>query len=202
MSKYTISIMKLIDNGFDFQLDEYPIFDEAYRSTLNQAILDYYYMYEIGFDSPNMFRHYLKTTLSMVMPKYNAMFKAQTEILENPLGNVNLTETKNRTTETTGESQGTSVNEGKTLFQDTPMGKLKNTSIDNQEWATNLTQDKNSASNTNNTSTNGVDNYIKTIIGNNGNKYNVEVYAKLKNTFVSINMEIINELSDLFMGVL
>ena len=43
MSKYTITIKNLMKNNFDFGLNDYPIFDENYRSTLNENILYYYY---------------------------------------------------------------------------------------------------------------------------------------------------------------
>ena len=39
MAHYTITIQTLINNGFDFKLDNYPIFDENYRETLNNKIL-------------------------------------------------------------------------------------------------------------------------------------------------------------------
>ena len=42
MAKYTITIKTLIDNNFDFQMTNYPIFDENYRETLNNNILHHY----------------------------------------------------------------------------------------------------------------------------------------------------------------
>ena len=41
MAHYTVTIKTLLDNGFDFGLKNYPIFNEGYRSTLNQNILNY-----------------------------------------------------------------------------------------------------------------------------------------------------------------
>ena len=49
MAKYTITIKNLIDNNFDFQMTNYPIFDENYRETLNNNILYHYYENEILF---------------------------------------------------------------------------------------------------------------------------------------------------------
>ena len=40
MSKYTTTIYYLKNNGFDFELNNYPIFDEEYRPILNNLILD------------------------------------------------------------------------------------------------------------------------------------------------------------------
>ena len=59
MAKYTIEISKLIKNNFDFGLLNYPIFDEDYREVLNKNILNYYYNYEIGFETPELFKFYL-----------------------------------------------------------------------------------------------------------------------------------------------
>ena len=42
MAKYTITIKTLIDNNFDFGLQDYPLFNESYREILNNNILNYY----------------------------------------------------------------------------------------------------------------------------------------------------------------
>ena len=47
-SKYTAVIHNLREQGFDFGLNDYPIFDESYREKLNKKILDHYDFYEIG----------------------------------------------------------------------------------------------------------------------------------------------------------
>lgn len=202
MSKYTTTIKVLLDNGFDFQLNSYPIFDEEYRATLNQNILDYYYMSEIGFETPALFRHYLKTTLNVIMPKYNEIYKAQLKLLTSSLGDVDLTETLERDVTNESSSESESSGNNKNLFQDTPQGQLSTTDIEDQRWATNLTLNKNDVSDS--TSANGstTEEYTKHIIGNNGKKYNIEIYDKFVNTFKSIDQMIIDELSDLFMGVL
>ena len=44
--------------------------------------------------------------------------------------------------------------------------------------------------------TDTTENYIKRIVGNNGNKYNLEVLNDLKNNFLNIDMLIIDELYD------
>ena len=59
MAKYTITIKSLIDNNFDFKMNNYPIFDENYRNTLNQNILYHYYENEIKFEISPLFIFYL-----------------------------------------------------------------------------------------------------------------------------------------------
>lgn len=221
MSKYTTTIYNLKQMNFDFGLNDYPIFDEAYRTTLNNEILDYYLTTEIGFETPALFKHYLNSTMRLIMPKYNAMYVAQSQLALNPLGNVDLTETSNRQKEIdtttnsqsqgTGNSNSTSNANGKNLFQDTPQGELSSTDLENQRWATNLTLTSNGITDQSNTNTqsnvNGredkdsVENYMRHIIGNNGRKYNVEIYAKLVNEFKNIDQLIIGELRECFMGI-
>ena len=78
-------------NNFDFQMTSYPIFDEAYRNTLNKNILNYYYESEIGFETAPLFRKILNDRLTLIMPKYNMMYQAQASLLADGIySNVNL----------------------------------------------------------------------------------------------------------------
>lgn len=202
MSKYTITIKNLIDNNFDFQMNSYPIFDESYRETLNHNILYHYYENEIGFETASLFRLYLNQRLNEIMPYYNELYKAQKEIIDNKLfNNVNLTEqlTGSNTTETSSTSQ--SSNNGKNLYQDTPQGQISQTDIDNQTWATNLTLNKNDIEDESSAKGSGTNEYLKTIIGNNGGKYNIEILNEIKNSLMNIDLMIINDLYDLFMQI-
>ena len=203
MAKYTITIKSLIDNNFDFKMDSYPIFDDNYRSILNQKILDHYYENEIGFETASLFRFYLNNKLNEIMPYYNELYKVQKKLIDENLllNNVNITERLigSNTTQTSSESNSSSNN--KNLFQDTPQGEISNTEINNQKWATNLTLNSNSINDTSNASGNGTNEYLKTIIGNNGGKFNIDILNDIKNNIMNIDMMIINELYDLFMQI-
>lgn len=219
MAHYTITIKSLIDNNFDFQLDEYPIFDENYRNTLNQNILYHYYENEIGFETAPLFRFYLKQKLNEIMPYYNELYKVQKKLIDENLllNNVNITEnlqgTNTNNTSTTASSQSNSSNNGtsnnKNLFLDTPQGDEYKGTINDTNYATNVTFDNNTSSNTiQDTSSNsgtanvsGTNAYIKTIIGNNGAKFNIDVLNDIKNKLMNIDLLIINELNDLFMQI-
>lgn len=203
MAKYTITIKTLIDNNFDFKMDSYPIFDENYRETLNNNILNHYYENEIGFETASLFRFYLNQKLNEIMPYYNELYKVQKKLIDENLllNNVNLTEqlTGSNTTQTSSES--TSNSNGKNLFQDTPQGELSSTDIDDQKWATNLTLNNNNINDESSASGSGTNEYIKTIVGNNGGKFNIDVLNDIKNNLMNIDLMIINELYDLFMQI-
>lgn len=199
MAKYTITIRTLMKNNFDFGLDSYPIFDENYRSSLNNNILYHYYESEIGFETANLFKFYLNQKLNEIMPYYNELYKAQRKLInENTLfDNVKLNETYTRETETSSES--TSNSDGKNLFQDTPQGRLSFTDLENQSWATNYTMNK--IDDTSETTGDGTEEFTRYITGNNGNKYNIDLLQDIKNKFMNIDLMIINDLNDLFMQI-
>lgn len=211
MAKYTITIKTLIDNNFDFQMTQYPLFDENYRETLNHNILYHYYENEIGFETAPLFRLYLNQKLNEIMPYYNELYKAQKKLIDENLllNNVNLTEQLSGQNATQSSSTSQSTNSGtsnnKNLFQDTPQGEISSTDIDNQTWATNLTLDRNTSNNTINDSSSatgsGTNSYLKTIIGNNGGKFNIDILNDIKNNLMNIDLMIINELNDLFMQI-
>ena len=219
MAKYTVTILSLQKNNFNFGLTSYPIFDEAYRETLNNNILNYYLESEIGVETAELFKRLLNDRMALIMPKYNKMYQAQQDLLTNGLlNNVNLRETMDRDTSNTSAQTdngnatqtGSSTSNNKNLYQDTPQGSISMQTLDAQNvYATNVTLDNNTNSSTVTDSStsrrdftnDGTEDYVKTIIGNNGRKYNVDVFNELVSKLQNIDMLIINELSDLFMGI-
>lgn len=215
MAKYTITIKSLIDNKFDFKLTSYPIFDEEYRETLNNKILNHYYENEIGFETAPLFRFYLNNKLNEIMPYYNTLYNAQKKLIDNELlfNNVSITESFDRSNNSTTNSSSTSnstsdnASDSKNVYLDTPQGNTYKGSIDDTNYATNVTFNKNSTnSNINDTSSmeglsNNTEKYIKNIIGNNGNKFNIDILNNIKNNIMNIDMMIINDLNELFMQI-
>lgn len=201
MAHYTVTIKSLIDNNFDFGLDEYPIFNETYRDTLNNNILNYYYENEIGFETAELFKFYLNNKLKLIMPKYNVLYEKQEASLNTLLGNVDLVENSSRSNTNNISSTSASVSNNKNLFQDTPQGQLDFTALENQSWATNYTMNNTGINDTSSSNGTGSETYGRTIRGNNGNKYTIDVLNDIKNKLNNIDLLIINELSDLFMGI-
>ena len=198
MSKYTITIKNLMKNHFDFGLQDYPIFDENYRNTLNENILYYYYEDEIGFETPELFKVYLNRTMNRIMSYYNNLYTAQLNLLDSGIfNNVNLQESSSRNLDT--NSRSSSNSKGKGLYQDTPQGQISMTEFDDQHYATNLTLNNNESSD--NTTGNSIDTYLRNIRGNNGNRYPIELLNEVRKNLMNIDELIIDELQDLFMGI-
>lgn len=69
---------------------DYPIFDEAYRPTLETKILKHYYTREIGLETVGQWKHFLDMRLNEIMPYYNKLYES--ELIEfNPLYDVDYT---------------------------------------------------------------------------------------------------------------
>ena len=214
MAKYTTTIRNLIDNNFDFGLKNYPIFDEDYRELLNNKILMHYYMDEIGFETAGLFKVYLNNKMNEIMPYYNELYKKQKDLLLNFDKTTNLTETftRDNTTDTNTKSNSTSSNTAsgtsKNVYQDTPMGSITQQDIDNYDHASNqeFNKNQNTSSIEDNSNLTGkatsLENYIRTKTGNNGRLYGIEILKMIKNNYMNIDEMVINELQDLFMGIM
>ena len=202
MAKYTITIKSLLDNNFDFGLQNYPIFNESYRNILNNNILNHYYENEIGFETANLFKFYLNQKLNEIMPYYNILYTAQEDIIKDKLfDNVDLKETSNRINKTNTNSRSTSTSNNKNLYQDTPQGKIDMTVFESQTYATNLTLNNGKINDESNSSGDNNEEFIRNIKGSNGGKYKIEILNDIKNNLMNIDLMIINELNDLFMQI-
>ena len=214
MAKYTTTIRNLMDNNFDFGLKDYPIFDEEYRTILNNKILMHYYMDEIGFETAGLFKVYLNNKMNEIMPYYNELYKKQKDLLLNFDKTTNLTETftRDNTTDTNTKSNSTSSNTAsgtsKNVYQDTPMGSITEQDIDNYDHASSqeFNKNQNTSSIEDNSNLTGkatsLENYIRTKTGNNGRLYGIEILKMIKNNYMNIDEMVINELQDLFMGIM
>lgn len=54
-------------------------YDPTFRAKLNDAIVDYYWGYEIGSETPSMFKQRINQKMRLIMPYYNLLFKAEWE---------------------------------------------------------------------------------------------------------------------------
>lgn len=62
-----------------FDDPEWEGYDPTFRSHLNSVIVDYYWGYEIGSETPQMFKQRINQKMRLIMPYYNLLFKAQWE---------------------------------------------------------------------------------------------------------------------------
>lgn len=184
---------------FDFN---YPIFDEAYRGVLETKILKHYYMREIGLETVGLWKHYLDMKMNEIMPYYNQLYKS--ELLNfNPLYDVDIITEHTGTKDGTATTKGDTLNNGKTssYYSDTPQGGVNN--LENLKYLTSATINDSSGvtSNENNTTIKDTEQYLEHVKGKNGGTSYAKMLEDYRNTFLNIDLKVINELNGLFMGL-
>lgn len=97
-------INDIIANSEDKIFEEYPIFDENYRSVLNTKILRHYYMREICAETVGLWKLYLNNTMNEIMPYYNQLYESAL-IKFNPMYDVDVSTT--HVGNETGENENT-----------------------------------------------------------------------------------------------
>lgn len=191
-----------------------PFFDEAYRSVLCQKILKHYYLREICCETVGIWTLWMNTRLEEIMPYYNQLYESA-KIEFNPMHDVDLIREHKRTENeeansnrtSTSNSDSTTSNNSKELYSDTPQGSI--TGLESNSYLTNATIEENTGDSTitlNNTdeTTNNVnttEDYIETITGKQGTESFSNLLNKFRETFLNIDMMIIEEFSDLFFGL-
>lgn len=71
-------------------LNDYPIFDESYRQSLNDKIIRHYYFCEIGDETVARFRWHLRATMWEQMPYFNQLYESL-NLVTDPLTNIHYT---------------------------------------------------------------------------------------------------------------
>ena len=206
MSKYTMTIKDIVDDysiasenrDIDSKLDvargylfdfNYPVIDDETKKRIEIAILKHYYLREIAFETIGIFKIKLNDRLNLIMPRYNSLYEKQ-DLSLSPYINSYLKET--------GKSNSTNdnivTNEDWQTTSDTPRGIL-----------TELKEGKYSSMavyNENNDKTNSYGNsdYNRTVESLNGITY-AEAFRSYYDNIISIDEELVNEFSDLFMVI-
>ena len=231
MAKYTIELRKVCDiygrqeveNWFkSYNLNDYLTEEQINqieksgvwsKDKLATKIVNHYFMREIGFETPYLFKHYAEVTMSEIMERY--LLKIYSKFFEyDPLSNVDYTETFTREVKGNSENIGKSTSSSSSnsnsmaINNDTPQGNITKQEIENGMYANNVAQSDNNSSiedetNTNsNAQSNSTETYTRHMEGDNGaiitNQRLVKEYREI---IVAIDEEIINELNILFMGL-
>lgn len=170
MSDYTISLKRIIDmygegaveswfrsySLFDYLpedqtifINKYSVFDPFY---LAKMIVEHYYLREIAFETPEMFKHYALIKMKEIMGKYAPLIYSAS-LSYNPLefNNINLTETftKSKNEKRSGSENNTQTNgtEATTTNNNSSFGSSY-TSGDSNSTSTNNASSLNVASDT------------------------------------------------------
>lgn len=197
---------------FDF---DYPIFAEEYKPTLEKKILLHFYTREIAYETYGLWKIHLIAKMLEMMPYYNKLYES--ELLEfDPFKDVDKTvdHKGNSASAGSGTTSGSGSTENKInrwdLFSDTPQGGISGIEaaydgVDDNAYlsnARNIRDDgsrvdvKNSGSSTD--SRIGTNNWVEKVTGKQGTASYSEMLEKYRRVLLNIDMQIIEELNELF----
>ena len=167
---------------FDFN---YPVIDDTTKRRIEIAILKHYYYREIAFETIGMFKIKLNDRLNLIMSRYNAMYEKQ-DLSLSPYINSYLKEN--------GDSNSnTNVNnEDWQTTSDTPRGIL--TELKEGKYSSMAVYTENNDNTLNNNL------YNRNVESLNGLTY-AEAFRNYYDNIISIDEELVNEFSDLFMVI-
>ena len=212
MATFTFSLRELCETFgedevkkwfMDYELSDYLTQEEIdvitahgtwSKEKLAQKIIDHYYMYESGLETPAYFKREAKVAMQEIMEgKLPLIYSAC--IKYDPLVNVDFTETY------TENSNGHTSNkgDGATLNSDTPQGKVTKSQILAGEYVSSTSGNEYSGS----ADSNENRTYTKTTKGNSGVSATSQAMVKqFRENIIMIDRDIINDLARIFHGVL
>lgn len=207
MPDFTMPLKRLIEiNKGKIGLDTYPIFSEAHREVLNNKIIRHYYTREIGMESSSLFVYRLETKMLEIMPAYNELY--QSKLIEiDPLSTINIdtltTSTGKQTSDVEAQSVTSSENEsvGESVSSDFPQNVISPegnyaTVGSKSESNANVEGRANESSLTENVSEDESVNNVKGMQGDPN-----ALLRSFRANIINIDLQIIMECEDLFMGV-
>lgn len=228
-TKLTVELGELIENGFELFNFEYPSYYKgAEKLAFEQKIIDHYYFRQIGQETPQRFRHYLKCKLCEIMPYYIQRYESVALMAAGiksgeikPLENYSMIEegtnsesanakrTGSGTTSMTGSGEVANTKGGTQKFSDTPQNNLANldnyltnATVNNENEHSQSSETKNGTqSETNTEESTGNGSHTLTRHGNIGVTTYAQMLEGYRQTFINVDMEIIEELNCLFLGV-
>lgn len=164
--------------GYDYGLQDYPIFDEGYRKKLNRAILDHFRFREIASDTPARFVFFLNRKMREQMPNVNPIYAKVREEQFDPFAtsmtwgsgsNTGNTATKQES-DTAATGSGTSGSRNITsdtpqVFLDNPDGEQYLTGVAKTEGTSTTESDTKASIDTTGTSASAYDSFDKSISG-------------------------------------
>lgn len=227
-SKLTIELRDVLAGGVDIWAFDYPsYYTGAQKLAFEQRVIDHYYFRQIGQETVGRFRHMFRTKILEIMPYYVDMYKTVELMsnIEDPFGNVDITETfeQETTDSASGESSATNTGTGSSSgtqtstenkehrFSNTPQGSISNL----DSYLTEAAQDSNEVSDTSEsssetsatssgTSSSESAGTVKHTLHRKGNQ-GVNTYAhdiiEFRKSIINVDMMVINELNELFLGI-
>lgn len=177
------------------------------KDKLATRIVDFYYMREIGLETVALFKHYAKIRMNEIMEqKLPLIYSSSIEY--DPLKNMDYTEELTREAQNKGNASSNSnsniTNNDFTFNSDLTQGELLLDEVKSGRYGSSATNSEANANSNDNTNTNsessGNEHTVNHVTGNRGI---LDTPSKMigfyRDNIITINKDIIHELSDIFM---
>ena len=208
MATFTTRLCDLVDDGYDLGLTtaDYPIFDETRRPALNQRIIDHWALYEIGTETPNMFRFALNRRLREIMPFYNQLYLS-TQITFDPLSTLDLHDstdsdnTLNTSQDSTSHNTNDTGSKARVVSSELPQVHLSPDEDYASSGADTTSDTTVSGDGTSNTT--GLDTASGTVTHNSTGRQGsgATLLMEYRASLLNIDLMVVMECANLFMGV-
>ena len=193
------NVEQVLNNSWNKIFDNsWSIFDEKYRKMLCKKILKHYYTREICVESAGLWIMWLNRRMSEIMPYYNQLYESE-KLKFDPLTDTDVTTTSNRKIDTVNNENTTNNNISRDLYSDTPQGALQG--VESETYLTDARKISDNGSSNSSGSGNSNDDYFENIKGKRGGENYSDMLKKYRDTFLNIDMLVINELEDLFFNL-
>lgn len=193
------NVDQVLENSWNKIFDNsWSIFDEKYRKILCKKILKHYYTREICAESAGLWIMWLNRKMGEIMPYYNQLYESE-KLKFDPLTDTDVTTTSNRKIDTENKEDTTNNNISRDLYSDTPQGALQG--VESETYLTDARKISDSGSYNSSGTGNSNDDYLENIKGKRGVENYSDMLKKYRDTFLNIDMLVINELEDLFFNL-
>lgn len=193
-------------NGYLIGLDDYPLFDEAYRVPLNQQIIRQYWNREIGLETISLFKFAMKRKLWQIMPLYNQVYLS-TKLKFDPLSTFDLTTLRDDSSTESGQQDGTqnstnsSSSKGRNTHLETPQTELAGDADYASSADVSQAESAGAAGAISSNTSKGETKLAgkSTTSGRQGSAS--DLLLKYRQTLINTDMMVVNECNDLFMNI-
>ena len=202
MADFTMELRHVLELEADIGLRDYPIFDEEYRDCLNHKIIQHFWNREIGQESISLFKLQLRRKMNEIMPYWNQHYLAS-QIKFDPLKTINVKTLSGTEGESTvaeeGETTSQADSKSRAVNSTFPQVRLSGNGDYADTGADNIAETTSKGSNTGNQTTKNTGNVESESSGYQGSA--AVLIAEYRATFVNTDMDVINQLETLFMGI-
>ena len=220
MADFTMELREVIARSgvAGIGLSDYPIFDEAYRDYLNERIIDHYFYNEIALESVDMWIRQMSTKMHEIMPYYNKLYLSEMVEID-PLSTQDTHVESTQRSASSGDSssgqktgqksttKSTSDGSSRTVQSQMPQVRLAG----NKDYATAATDVSSTSKGVNDVagdstseSKSRTTNSSESSQGSHSWGYTghtAALIAAWRQTFLNIDLMVISELQEMFMGI-